>query len=130
MSTNSATKLVVIKTKKHPFGGTKSWVRVELLRSRIFWPAFRDLHRVIQAIASCEDEKYPPPFKGRTRLAEFLHDAVYERDFDVLARKYKIPEREGDTIVNTNGAAIATPEPVSTEAHGPVLADEIRWGFK
>jgi hypothetical protein len=89
------------------------WVYVDLLKwarggtAPRMIPSFRDLHRIIRAIAKCEDESYPPPAKGRTRLAEFLHDAVYEQDFQRLAVKYKIPDRDGDRIVNTNGAAVA-----------------------
>jgi hypothetical protein len=100
MSDNSRRKLEVGIYKK---ADGAPWVYVDLLKwarggtAPRMIPSFRDLHRIIRAIAKCEDESYPPPAKGRTRLAEFLH----------LAVKYKIPDRDGDRIVNTNGAAVA-----------------------
>lgn len=71
--------------------------------SYTFYPSFEDLFRIIQAIAFCEDGKYPQG-KGRKLLAEFLTDCVYETKFDFLAGKYNIPIRENEQVKNTNGA--------------------------
>jgi hypothetical protein len=70
-------------------------------------PALRDLHRVIQCIAACEDLRYPFPAKGRSHLVDFLRDAVRCTDWESLARKYRIPERDGDRVVNSNGADLS-----------------------
>lgn len=121
MSDNNSTRKLDVGIYRKPDGAP--WVYVDLLKwahggpAPRMIPSFRDLHRIIRAIADCEDESYPPPAKGRGRLAEFLHDAVYERDFESLARKYQIPERDGDQIVKTNGARVdqflpATDHPV------------------
>lgn len=86
------------------------WVRCVWLggRCEVRWiPALRDLHRVLQCMASCEDERYPPPAAGRGRLLEFLRDAVQKPDWPALARKYHIPDRDGDTVVNANGADLS-----------------------
>jgi len=120
--------------------GTR-WIYLELLKYGPPHPqlvvSFRDLHRVIQALAECEDEKYPPPARGRGMLVEFLRDAVNCADWRRLARKYKIPEREGDRVVNTNGARLGphASDPLFRRERepgdddGPVLvtADRIRW---
>jgi len=122
MSNNSDDKLRVEATFNHPFTSAKGHrkVVVELLRSRSFWPSFRDIWRIVRAIAQCEDERYPNG-AGRGMVARFLVDAVYESDFNELARRWKIPERQGDQIVNANGANV--PEPLL-----PMLRDDdIRW---
>ncbi len=80
-------------TSKHWNG--KRWVRVDMLNSKTWWPSFEDLHRIIQAICLCEDEKYPHG-KGRNLVADFLRDAVSEDDFSRLAEKYRIPNRCGE----------------------------------
>lgn len=72
-----------------------------------FRPSFHDLHRIIRAIGHCEDAKYPPPTaQGRFKFADFLYEAGLVADFNALAAKYQIPERDGDLIVKTNGARI------------------------
>ena len=108
------------------------WMRVELLkygaRRPTLVPSFLDLWRIIQAIAECEDESYPPPrYKGRGRLAEFLHDAVHEKDFRVLAQRYQIPERDRDRVVKTNGADVKLDGPDKPN-DAPMTADDINWG--
>ena len=102
---NSTDKMsVVVKATKWNNG--KSWVYVTLKNSQSFYPSFEDLHRIIQAICYCEDEKYPPPAEGKGMIARFLKDAVFEKDYKVLAEKYNIPERNGEEIVNDNGAIV------------------------
>lgn len=126
---NSTSKFDITFFRKED--GSK-WVRVELLkygaRRPSLVPSFLDLHRIIQAIAECEDESYPPPrYKGRGRLAEFLVDAVRERDFGVLAMRYQIPERDRDRVVKTNGADVKLDGPEKSAAL-PVTAADIDWG--
>lgn len=101
---NSATKFAIQFYPK----GDKQWFKLLLLKypNVELVPALRDLHRIIQALALCEDENYPPPAQGRGQLIPFLRDCVTEPDFDKLAVKYKIPERDGDRVVKTNGARI------------------------
>ena len=93
---HSRQKMRVVKTRHTPaeWNG-KSWARVDLLKSRTFWPSFEDLHRIIQAICECEDEKYPNG-KGRQLVAEFLVSACWVREWDTLAKQYKIPNRCGE----------------------------------
>lgn len=109
---NSKRKMRVVVTSNTPWG--KRWARVDIVdwdtqETKATWiPSFEDLHRIIQAISLCEDEKYPPDkgFEGRGAVARFLKDAVFEKDFEVLARRYKIPLRCGSDVVNNNGADI------------------------
>ena len=70
-------------------------------------PAFLDLYRIVQAIAVCEDLKYPPPALGREKLVDFLADVVRVCDWSAVARKHQIPERDGDRVVNANGADLS-----------------------
>lgn len=70
--------------------------------------AFHDIHRIVQGLAACEDFAYPPPAKGRIRLIEFLRECVRNPDFDDIARKFKIPQRDHGRIVRTNGAAVSS----------------------
>lgn len=114
---NSTRKLAI---EKVPKGDGSNWIEVLLKKygppHPRLRPSFLDLHRIIQGIAECEDEKYPAPmFAGRGRLASFLRDAVYEKDFTKLAIKYKIPERDGDAVINTNGANLAREKPALTD---------------
>lgn len=118
MSDNNSTRKMDVGFIKKPDG--KRWVYVDLIKygppPYPRWiPAFLDLHRIIQAIAECEDERYPPPLKGRNKLIDFLVDAVRETDFKVIARKYQIPIRDGDRVIETNGAA------VPVDSHQPLL---------
>ena len=83
----------------------KRWVKVTLKRSKTFYPSFEDLHRIIQAVCFCEDEKYPDG-KGRIMVSDFLRDCTSVNDFAVLARKYNIPIRDGEKVTETNGAKI------------------------
>jgi hypothetical protein len=129
MSDNNSTRKLDVGFFRKPDGAR--WVYVDLLKygppHTRFIVSFRDLHRIIQALAVCEDEKYPPPAKGRIRLLKFLRDAVREHDFDKLAAKYKIPERDRDTVINTNGAIL--PRPKRTRDAVPLMtADDINWG--
>jgi len=75
-----------------PWGNNKSWVRCEMRKSRVWFPSFEDLFRIIRCISVCEDARYQQG-RGRDLFAEFLHDAVYESDFETLREKYKIPQR-------------------------------------
>ncbi len=125
MSDNNSTRKLDVGFWAKPGGGR--WVYVDLLKYGgppfpRFIPSFLDLHRIIQAIAECEDERYPPPAKGRLRLLEFLRDAVTVKDFQALAIKYQIPERDRDRVVNTNGASVRTDE------LQPPLVGDIDWG--
>ena len=72
--------------------GGKRWVRVSFASDKGWIPSFRDLHRAIQAISFCEDEKYPGG-KGRGMVADFLRDCVFESDWPTLEQRYKIPSR-------------------------------------
>lgn len=104
---NSKKKMSVKATTNTPWD--KRWAVVEFTETGQRWiPSFEDLHRIVQAISLCEDEKYPPQkgYKGRRFVEEFLRDAVNESDFSVLAQKYKIPQRCGSLIINKNGANI------------------------
>jgi hypothetical protein len=74
--------------------GGKRWASVCLLRSRRFIPSFEDLHRIIQAISLCEDEKYPGG-QGRGMVARFLWACVSEPDYKKLQDRFKIPARCG-----------------------------------
>lgn len=107
---NSKRKMRVVATKNTPWG--KRWATVtfhdwDTQEEKARWvPSFEDLHRIVQAIALCEDEKYPPSngLEGRGLVARFLKDAVFESDYSILAAKYKLPVRCGNKIVDTNGA--------------------------
>ena len=81
-----------------PWGNNKTWVRCEMRKSRVWFPSFEDLFRIIRCISACEDMRYQQG-KGRDLFAEFLADAVHEPDFEVLRKKYKIPKR----ILETEG---------------------------
>jgi hypothetical protein len=59
------------------------------------------LYRIIQAIAYCEDNKYPNG-KGRKMFAEFLLDAVFTEQWDELAKRFEIPIRCGTYIIDKN----------------------------
>lgn len=83
----------------------KKWAKVTLRNSKTFVPSFEDLHRIIQAISYCEDEKYPNG-AGRGMVAAFLIDAVYEEDWAELARKYAIPIRCGNIVIESNDGKV------------------------
>ena len=104
---NSAEKFTIEFLTK-PDGSL--WFDVVLLKYGLTRPRLRlslqDLHRMIQALGHCEDEKYPPPAQGRYKLVPFLRDCVHEPDWDKVAAKYNIPIRQGDRVVKTNGAQI------------------------
>ena len=103
---NSRQKMKVVARPFEWMNG-KRWVFVELLNGNSFVPSFEDLHRIIQAICHCEDEKYPDG-KGRDMVADFLWDSVYIENYTELAEKYSIPIRNGTEIVKTNGAKVQT----------------------
>lgn len=114
MTASESTSRAKLEIRKVQKSDGYNWIEILLLKwgrpgDKIpsFLPSLCDLHRVIQAIAECEDEKYPPPAKGRVKLIEFLRDAVRESNWATLARKHKIPDRdEHGRVVNTNGADI------------------------
>lgn len=128
MSDNNSTRKLDVGFFRKADGAR--WVYVDLLKYGRpyprFIPSFRDLHRMIQAIAECEDERYPPPAKGRGRLLEFLRDAVQETDFDVIAVRYQIPERVGDQVVKTNGARVGVIARQPSLFTPPTAAD-LKW---
>lgn len=107
------------------------WVYVDLLKyaqrpnpplhPRLI-PSFWDIRRIVLAIGDCEDEKYPPPANGKWQLLNFLRDAMQGMSPADLARKYKIPERDGDEVTNTNGAKIAAREPAQLSLAGVYVA--------
>lgn len=106
---NSTNKLAIVRFRKE---GDVPWVYGELLkygrsRPRIHF-SLADVARIVHSIARCEDERYPPPANGSIRLLEFLRDVIAARDlaeaWPRLAKKYQIPERDGDRVVDTNGA--------------------------
>lgn len=107
---NNSTQKMNVGFRRKPDGNR--WVYIELIKYPppypTLIPSFLDLHRIIQAIADCEDERYPPPQSGRTKLAKFLYDAAVTKDFSELARKYQIPIRSGDVVVQDNGAKVST----------------------
>jgi len=111
MCSNSQKKMAITATTNLPFQkgaykNGKRWVRVKFHSSGQEWiPSFEDLHRVIQAISHCEQEKYPNG-QGRDMVAQFLYECVYNPDFSVLARAYNIPYRCGTKIVDDNGANV------------------------
>jgi hypothetical protein len=81
----------------------KKWVKITLKTGNMFMPSFEDLYRIVQAVAYCEQEKYPDG-RGKSMVADFLRDCVYTPDFETLAKKYKIPVRCGEKVMNDNGA--------------------------
>jgi hypothetical protein len=85
---------VVAKTLDQYDG--KLWVIVTFNGTRTEWvPSFEDLFRIVQAICHCEDEKYPPPAKGRSMVKELLIDCCEKGiEWETLREKYKIPSRE------------------------------------
>jgi hypothetical protein len=95
-----------------------------------FVPSFHDIHRIVRGIAYCEDRKYPPPQQGRRMVAAFLVDCVDERDYGVLARKYHIPERDGDRVITTNGARLERATPIDLRPGDRFTSDDIPWGTK
>jgi hypothetical protein len=105
---NNSTRKLAIGFSTKPDGSR--WVYADLVKygpPHPRWiPSFLDLHRIIQAIAECEDARYPPPAQGRGKLADFLRACVWEADFNTIAEYHKIPERDGDRVVNTNGARL------------------------
>lgn len=138
MSENNSTKKLAIGVNPNAKGLGKPWAYVKLLKyerpgvpAPMFLPSFRDLWRMIQAIAHCEDKRYPPPASGRSKLAAFLSDAVHaltEDDFAQLQRKYQIPERDGAHVVKTNGADVPLEQRIDNEPFVPLMADDIPWG--
>jgi hypothetical protein len=128
---NNSTRKLGIEVVVKPDGA--KWIDVLLLKygppHPRFRPSFLDLHRILQALAVCEDEKYPWPQRGRHKLADFLRDAVVCRDFNKLAARYNIPERDRDVVVNPNGAKLSPPT-LESEPTLPLTADDIRWGLK
>lgn len=89
----SEEKMSVVAKPFDKYGG-KHWVMVTF--NKLEWvPSFRDLFRIIQAICHCEDEKYPPPAKGRKMVAEFLAECVRrDADWNDIRDRFGIPDRE------------------------------------
>jgi len=110
--------------QRHDKEDGSQWIKCVFLKwgtpNPIWIPSLRDLHRIIQAISECEDLKYPPPARGRRQLLPFLYDCVRTADWDAVARKYKIPDRDRGRVIKTNGARIAV-------ALEPMTAADIKW---
>lgn len=129
---NSTRKLAIEEFVKDD--GTL-WIRVLLLKYGEprhgavpqFIPSLLDLYRILQAMAKCEDLKYPKPHQlGRYKLLNFLIDTIKNRDdWATLAKRYQIPERDGDVVINTNGASLN-----EKPAGVLVSSDEIEWGSR
>lgn len=88
-------KMDVVATLDHPLPSDKLWVRVTLKNSRVFYPSFEDLFRIVQGICHCEDVKYPHG-KGREMVREFLDATVSagKDDFPLLRERFHIPQRQ------------------------------------
>lgn len=101
--------------------GGKTWVRVTFNRTGQQWiPSLADMHRICDALAFCEELKYPPEegFAGGARIYEFLLESYKAwkdgRRYGDLARQFKIPERKADgTLVKTNGARVGDSQQLS-----------------
>jgi len=89
----SEDKMAVVARPFDRYGG-KHWVMVTL--NKLEWvPSFHDLFRIIQAICHCEDEKYPPPAKGRKMVEEFLVACVQKgATWEAIRDRFNIPDRE------------------------------------
>jgi len=102
---NSTDKFTVEKT--YISGWDKKWVIVKFKNGAVWIPSFEDIYRIIVPISECEDEKYPPPEQlGRWYVLNFLIDSIKGMSFDELAKKYKLPIRDGNKIIETNGANV------------------------
>ncbi len=100
----SRRKLDVRIVRHTPFGVGKRWVRVELKQSRAFYPSFRDLGRIVAAIAHCEERAYPNG-RGGWKVLDYLSAAVSQMllretpdigqrvDWDELDSRFTIPHR-------------------------------------
>ena len=77
------------------------WVDVTLLKSRVWTPALLQLSAILKALAICEDERYPPPGRGRDLLVNFLWDSLKTTmDEAALRAKYKLPVRPAKETVS------------------------------
>jgi len=134
---NNSTKKIDVEFFTKPDGS--EWVVCTLLKYQqrpTFVPSLRDLARIVDAMAVCEDLKYPPPARGRAFLLDFLRDVIAGLPYDRLAKKYKIPERDGDDVVDTNGARLkpTASSPLVLPASAARVtrnlgADEIEWSW-
>lgn len=92
--------------------GGKKWARATM-RSKVWYPSFEDLFRLVEAVAICEDMKYPAG-SGRGMVFAFLRrmgEQGYRPDYDSLAAEFKIPtrQRNGAAIAPTNGSDATKP---------------------
>lgn len=102
---NSTDKFTVEKSYIPAWG--KNWVVIKFANGSTWIPSFEDLYRIITSICECEDEKYPPPEQqGRWYVLNFLIEAIKGKSFEELAKKYKLPIRNGNQIIDTNGAKV------------------------
>ena len=92
--TNLNVKDLKVVVKPFDRYGGKHWVKCRF-QDRWDWvPAFQDLFRIIQAICFCEDEKYPPPAKGREFVREFMEAACTKgATWEGLRERFQIPDR-------------------------------------
>jgi hypothetical protein len=89
-------KFVIHMEQMSKYGG-KTWVRVEFPHED--WiPSFYDLLRIIQAVAKCEEEKYPYG-EGKKMVADICYEAASKLNAtpESLVNKYKVPNRNSDT---------------------------------
>jgi hypothetical protein len=76
------TRLAKIKEiTKEEFGkyGGKHWVKVLFNNGTTWVPSFRDLFGIIALVADCEEEKYPPPQRGRFYARDFFKECCEAR---------------------------------------------------
>jgi hypothetical protein len=114
--TNSERKFIVETIIK---ASGADWVQVRFNQTGQGWvPSFEDLFRIVNAIAICEEKKYPQPrFRGWRRVGEFLVDACDPNaTYGHLAEKYKLPVRQGGVTVKTNGAKLPAFEKVAHDS--------------
>lgn len=103
---NSTEKFTVKKTFFE--GWDKEWVIVEFKNGTKWIPSFEDLYRIVVPIAECENEKYPPPkYLGKYKVLNFFVDSIKGDSFEKIAKKHKLPIRNGSEVVETNGANLS-----------------------
>lgn len=84
----------------------KEWVVVRFRNGNKWIPSLEDLHRIVAPICECEDKKYPPPAGGRWTVLNFLIGVVKGKSYEDLAKEFKLPIRDGNKTINTNGAKV------------------------
>jgi hypothetical protein len=75
--------------------GHKEWVTVIFHGTGQRWvPSFEDLFRIVTALGTCEDRKYPDG-EGRWMIGRFVAAclAAEDGDWDQVRRQFQIPDR-------------------------------------